>query len=146
VTLHVALVAVLAIGLPVAIGRFGLIGAIGLVVICQAAGRAATLVKVVRMLNVRLHDIALLTDVAKLAVAATVAAFLTTAARTAASGLKPLVALTICGVWFSIMYAVAALGLRVMTGEERSAIRETWRRMTGGSRPPLAPAAIVVRD
>ena len=126
--LHSVLIVSLAVALSVSVGRFGLVGAITLMVAFQYLGRAATLLKVFRMLRVQPRDIVLLGDVGKIAAAATAAGLTTTLARSFASGLPPLVSLAVCGVFFVAVYAAGLLALGVATAEERAVVLSGfWR-------------------
>src|SRR5262249_26090109 len=128
---HGALVVGLVIALPATISRFGLVGAIAVVVITNALARAAVLVKAISILPVEPRDIALVTDVGKIAAASTAAAVLTALARFMSSSLPSLAALVVCGVCFGIGYATAALALGVLTSEERESILDYLGRLIG---------------
>ncbi|PYQ70515.1 MAG: hypothetical protein DMG01_27380, partial [Acidobacteria bacterium] len=138
---HGALVVCIVVALPATISRFGLVGAITVVVIANALARGVILVKAIRILPVEPSDVGLLTDVAKIAAASTAAAALTTLARYVSSSLPPLAALVVCGVCFGIAYATAALALGVLTSEERESILGYLGRMIGRPSPRLAGAA-----
>jgi len=118
VKLHGLLFAGLTVALYFSVKRFGLVGAITLMVVSNCAGRIVTVARVVRILKVEPRDIALFTDVGKIGVAAAAAGLLTAIARTLVAGAPPLVALAVCGVWFSIVYAAAILASRVITPDE----------------------------
>jgi len=138
---HGALVVCIVVALPATISRFGLVGAITVVVIANALARGVILVKAIRILPVEPSDVGLLTDVAKIAAASTAAAALTTLARYVSSSLPPLAALVVCGVCFGIAYATAALALGVLTSAERESILGYLGRMSGRPSPRLAGAA-----
>jgi O-antigen/teichoic acid export membrane protein len=144
--IHAALLVCLTIGLSMSIGRFGLLGAITLVVLCNALGRAATLMKVIRILDVRPRDIILLADVGKIAGAAAAAGLVSTLVRSLASGLPPIAVLFMCGSCFGIAYVTAALGLGIATQEERAFVLNYLWRAIGRSPAPLVQAATLVRD
>jgi len=143
---HGALVVCIVIALPATISRFGLVGAITVVVITNGLARGALLVKAIRILPVEPRDIALLTDVAKIAAASTAAAVLTTLTRFMSSSLPPLAALVVCGVCFGIGYATAALALGVLTSEERESILDYLGRMMRRPSPRLTGAAPFVPE
>jgi len=143
---HGALVVGLVIALPATISRFGLVGAIGVVVMTNALARGAILVKAIRILPVEPRDIGLLTDVAKIAAASAIAAVPTTLTRFMSSGLPPLVAVVVCGVCFGIGYAAAALALGVVTPEERDSLLDYVGRMTRRPSPRLSGAAPFVPE
>ena len=146
VKLHAVVLVCLTAALALTIGRFGLLGAITLMVVFSYIGRFATAIKVVRILGVTAGDAVLLADVAKIAAATAVAAVATMFARALASGLPPLVALAICGGCFGFTYAGAILGFGVPTPEERAMVVD---RVCGGRRrssPPLVDAASLARE
>jgi len=118
VKLHGLLFVGLTLALYFSVRRFGLVGAITLMVVSNYVGRIATVARVVRILKVEPRDIALFTDVGKIGVAAAAAGLLTAVARTLVAGAPPLVALAVCGVWFSIVYAAVILASRVITPDE----------------------------
>jgi O-antigen/teichoic acid export membrane protein len=142
---HGTLVVCIVLALSTTISRFGLVGAITVVVIANGLARAVILVKALRILAVERRDIVLLTDVAKIAVAVVTAAVLTTFTRFVSSGLPPLVALVVCGVCFGIGYATAGLALGVPTSEERERVLNyvvrVARRFSPGltEAPPFVP-------
>jgi len=143
---HGALVVGLVTALPATISRFGLVGAIAVVVMTNALARGAILVKAIRILPVEPRDIGLLTDVAKIAAASAIAAVPTTLTRFMSSGLPPLVAVVVCGVCFGIGYAAAALALGVVTPEERDSLLDYVGRMTRRPSPRLSGAAPFVPE
>jgi O-antigen/teichoic acid export membrane protein len=138
VKLHGILLVCMAVALALSIGRFGLIGAITLMVVFTCIGRAATVMKVIQILDVRIHDVMLYVDVVKIGAAAAVAGLATTMTRSLTSGLDPLFALVVCGVCFGIVYVSVMLIAGVVTPEERSVALSYIRRVTGGSGPVLA--------
>jgi O-antigen/teichoic acid export membrane protein len=135
--LNVTLAACLALALWIGITRFGLIGAIAIVVLFNAIARVATLVKVIRILHVRARDIVLLSDVARLGVAAALAGLLTALVRLATAGLTPLVALGACAVFFSAVYVTAVVTFGIPTNEERDLVGRKLFAVTGGTLPRL---------
>jgi len=138
VKLHAVLLVCLSVALALSIRRFGLIGAITLMVVFTYVGRAATVMKVIRILGLRAHDAVLYTDVVKIGGAAAVAGLATTLIRSLTSGLAPLAALAVCGICFGIVYAAVILAAGVVTQEERLAALNSLRRVTGRSGPALA--------
>jgi hypothetical protein len=146
VKLYGILLVCLTVALSVSIVRFGLLGAITLMVVVTYVGRAATVWKVIRILDVKRRDIALLIDVAKIGGASMVAGLVTGVARSYALGLPPLGTLAVCGVVFAIVYVAATLAFGVLAAEERAFIVTYLRRTTRSSSPSLAPAASVARD
>src|SRR5438128_5634736 len=65
--LHLALLACFVVALPLALSRFGLMGAIGVVVGLTCLALIAGLAKVVHILGVKAGDIGLFRDVGKIA-------------------------------------------------------------------------------
>jgi hypothetical protein len=146
VKLHALLLLGLAVALAVSIGRFGLLGAITLMVVFSYVGRAATVLKVVRILGVRAKDVALYTDVLKIGGAAAVAGLAIAVVRPLTSGLPPLFALAACGIGFGVVYVAALLVAGVVTPEERSAAFDSVRRVFGRSGPALAEPLLEGRE
>jgi O-antigen/teichoic acid export membrane protein len=144
--LHASLLLGLAIALPIAIARFGLIGAISAVVVVNVVSRAAGLMKIISILKVEARDIVLLTDVGKAAVAAAAAGLLTAVVRPLVSGVPPLATVAVCAVWFGAIYVVAALLLGVVAEGERKMALDVFRRATGGSVPRLPRRALPAQD
>jgi O-antigen/teichoic acid export membrane protein len=138
VKLHGVLLACLTIALALSITRFGLTGAITLMVLFTYAGRAATVVKVVRILGMRAHDAVLYADVVKIAGAAAVAAGATSIFRRLVPALPPLVALAACGIGFGLVFVAAVLAAGVVTADERAVAWAYVARLTSGFRPVLA--------
>jgi O-antigen/teichoic acid export membrane protein len=137
VKLHGILLVCLTVALALSIRRFGLLGAVTLMVVFTYIGRAATVIKVIRILGVRAHDAVLYVDAVKIGGAAALAAFATTIARSLTSGLLPLVSLGVCGVCFAIAYATAMLAGGIVTPEERLLAWHYLLRVIGRSGPPL---------
>jgi O-antigen/teichoic acid export membrane protein len=138
VKLHAILLVGLTVALALCIGRFGLIGAITLMVVFTYIGRAATVVKVVRILGVQAHDVVLYADVVKIGGAAAVAGLVTAILRPLTSGLPPLLALASGAVCFGIVYVAATLAAGVVTPEERAVVLSSLRRVTGRPGLPVA--------
>lgn len=140
VKLQAVLFVCLTAGLPLAIDRFGLVGAISLVVAANAIGRAVLVMKVARMLDMRLGDVRLLTDVAKIAGAAAAAAVLTAVLRPLLGGMPPLPVLIVCALCFAAGFAAAAAALGIVTPEERTIAAEALSRVVSRWRPMPEPA------
>jgi O-antigen/teichoic acid export membrane protein len=109
--------------------RFGLLGAVGAVVLVSLIERLALLFKFGRVLNVSRRELVLMKDVGKLALAATVAGLVTALARSLVLSLKPFFVLAVCGLTFALVYLAAILLLRVVTGEEMEAARGRLLRL-----------------
>ena len=122
--------------------RFGVVGAIGVVVLVNFAERIAAAAKFGRVLGVTPRDLPLVGDVGKLAVASTVAGLVALFARSLAlaQGATPFVTLAVCGIVFAVVYAASVLLLGVPTGDERASFRRRveslqrrthWKRAAG---------------
>jgi O-antigen/teichoic acid export membrane protein len=144
--LHGIMLVCLTVALSVSIKRFGPVGAITLMVVFTYAGRAATVWKVIRILGAKAQDVWLLTDVAKIAAAATVAGLVTAVIRSFALGLPPLVNLAVCAGGFGVVYVAATLMFGVVTTDERAFIVTYLWRTNGSSSARLAQAALLARD
>ena len=144
--LHAVMLACFAVLLPLAVARFGLVGAIAVVVVLACVSLVAGLVKVIAILDVGVTDIHLLTDVGRVGFAAVTAAVATAFARPLTLGLPPLVALAVCGVCFGVVYAAAVAAAGVVSADERALLANYIRRFTGRWRRPLEPTAVAVGD
>jgi len=129
--LRLVLCSIMAVALWFAIGRFGLMGAISVVVIVAAAERTFTLARICRILGVRGSDIRLLQDVGKLAVAAAFAGGAAALLHALLGPLKPLFLLAVGGAVFVLAYAAAVYALRIVTTEEKALVLDklavVWR-------------------
>jgi O-antigen/teichoic acid export membrane protein len=124
IRLRVVLLVLLVGGLWVGIARFGLMGAIGTVVLVTVTERLVVALRFGRILGVRRSDIVLLKDLGKLAVAAGLAACVAVAVRIPLQGVKPLLVLMACGTAFGIVYLGAILLAGILTGQEKEIIRQ----------------------
>lgn len=111
-----------AVALWLATGRFGLIGAISVVVGVSLLERAIIFVRLGRLLGVTRADVPLLAGTAKIALAAAAAGAATALVRLAVAGDRPFTILAVCGVVFAVVYAGAIVALGVLTREERAII------------------------
>ena len=109
--------------------RFGMIGAVGTIVLIGVLERIALLIKFGRVLNVSRRDLILLKDVGKLALASSVAGLAAFVVRALLIGMKPFVILAVCGTAFALVYFVAILALRIVTGEELDLVRGQVARL-----------------
>jgi hypothetical protein len=129
--LRLVLCSIMAVALWFAIGHFGLIGAISVVVMVSATERAVTLLRICRILGARWSDMKLLKDVGKVAVAAALAGGVAALARALIGPVKPFWVLAAGGVIFVLAYAAAVFALRIVTLEEKALIRAkfavVWR-------------------
>ena len=121
--LRLVLCAILAGALWFAIGCFGLIGAISVVVLISAAERAATLTRICRILGAHWSDLRLLKDVGKLAAAAAFAGGAAAVTRLLIGPLKPFFVLAAGGIVLALAYAIAVWALRIVTPEEKELLR-----------------------
>lgn len=111
------------------IGRFGLVGAIAVVVAGTLVERFVLALKFGRVLGVTWGDARLLKDVGKVAAATLAATAVAFAAHTLMAGAKPFFVIAVCGVAFGIAYAAGLLALGVPEQEERDAARRGWARL-----------------
>lgn len=113
------------------ISRFGLVGAISVVVLVNLLSRVALAVKFSRVLGVNLRDVLLLKDVGKLAVAAGVAGLFCLLVRSLmlAGNTRPLLMLIVCSAVFAAVYVPAILLLGVPTSDEREKVRRGVERL-----------------
>ena len=120
--------------------RFGLVGAISIMVFFSLADRFVETWKAWRIVGVTWRDAALLKGLWRAALAAAAAGALAALARAGAvsGGARPLVVLAACAGVFGLVYLPAALLLGVVTPEERAAVRgrlwalqryTPWRRV-----------------
>ncbi|MDT5262026.1 MAG: hypothetical protein QOC61_1030 [Acidobacteriota bacterium] len=115
------------------INRFGLVGAIAVVVAGTLAERAVLVLKFGRVLGVGWSDLRLLKDVGKVALATLAATAAALVVRSLATGLKPFFVILYCGIAFSLVYLAALLLFRVPEDEERGAAQRLmtnlWARV-----------------
>jgi len=114
-----------------AISRFGLIGAISVVVLIQLLLRILLAIKFGGVLGTKVRDLLLLKDVGKIAVATTVAGLLCLFVHSVliANGTKPIIVLAVCSITFAAIYLPAILLLRVPTSDEREKVRGGMERL-----------------
>ena len=118
------------LGLWLVLGRYGLIGAITVMVSVNVIDRLVIARKVKNILGVTRRDLYLLKDVGKIALASVIAAVVTIATRAFVVGAKPLVMLIICGLAFSLTYLLVVLLLGIVSQEERGAIARQLSRVS----------------
>jgi len=128
VKLYAALLVIMFPALWFGMRWLGLVGAIAAVVFVNFLGRAATAVRLARVVGVGRGDVALLGDVGKLALAALAAGGVTWCVRASLQGLRPFVLLAVCGAACAVAYGVATLLLGVPTPEERGLVRRQLAR------------------
>lgn len=113
------------------ISRFGLIGAISVVVGMNLILRLALVLRFSPVLGANLRDLKLFTDVGKVAVASIVAGILCFLVRSVmiSSNSGPLSILAACFIAFAAVYGAAIFLLRVATDDEREKVRRGFDRI-----------------
>ncbi len=131
VRLQIILSVLLVFGLFYGISRFGLIGAISVVVIVNFLLRVVLAVRFGRVLGANLKDLLLLKDVGKLAIASAIAGLLALLVRSVinAGEPKPLTVLVVCFAVFATAYLAMVLFFGVPTGDERNKVRRSVERL-----------------
>jgi O-antigen/teichoic acid export membrane protein len=132
---RVVLLAALAAALWYVTGRYGLTGAITVMLAVNVTERLILAFKVKRILGTTWSDFALLKDVGKIAVSSALAGAAAFALRAALAGAKPLYVLAACAALFAAVYAAALLLLGVPEPDEREAVVRRAARLLR-----LAPA------
>jgi len=123
VKLRAALIPGLLVALWFCTTRFGLLGAILVVVTAGAIEATLMSIRLGRTLGVTLRDAKLLPDVGKVAIAASAAGVVTLVLKSLFPALHPIVVLAISGSVFSLAYAVLMLSLGVISFAERESLR-----------------------
>ncbi len=122
--LRAVLFVVLLFALWFGVLRFGLVGAIAVVVSINLIERAVTALKFGRVIGFAPRDFALLKDVWKIAAASAVAGLTTALVRSlVVLHLKPFWSLAVCGSAFALVYLALILLLRVPDADERDLVR-----------------------
>lgn len=129
VKLQIVLSILMVFSLWYCIARFGLIGAVGVVVGINLLLRVALAVRFSRVLGVVWRDLMLLKDVAKVAVAAVVAGILCLFVRSLFTVGEPLIILAVCFAVFTPVYLLVVWLLGVMTSDEREKLRQGVGRL-----------------
>ncbi len=107
--------------------RIGLIGVISLVVATNLLERALIAVKCGKVLGMTRRDLPLFKDLGKLACAAACAALAVVVLRSfIVESVPPLIALSICGVSFGLVYLAAILLLGVLSPDERERLTSAF--------------------
>lgn len=127
--LYSVLVVLLFISLWLVTSRFGLVGAISVVVAVSIIGRVATWIKIGRVLGISLRDVALLKDVGKVAIAAAIAAVITAFVRSLMHGLVPMGMLIVCASVFGVIFLALILLLGLPTLEEGTYFKRLLSRL-----------------
>ena len=130
VKLQVVLSVVNFFALWYAISRFGLVGAISVVVAVNFILRGLLLVRFSQVLGMKLTDLWLLLDVAKVALAAAVAGLFSLFVRSMiVGGATSLMVMSVCFLVFAAIYLPAIMLLRVPTPDEREKVRGSISRL-----------------
>lgn len=127
--IRVVMFFVLAAGLWFGVARFGLVGAVGAVVLVGVGERLALLAKFTRVLGASRRDLPFFRDVAKIAAAALAAACVAAAVRALLPGVRPFFVLAACGASFGAAYLAAILLLKVVTEDEFEMVRARVARL-----------------
>jgi hypothetical protein len=137
-------------GLWFATGRFGLVGAIAVVVTGTLVERFVLALKFGRVLGVGWGDARLLKDVGKVALATLAAAAVALVVRALMAGGRPFFVILYCGVAFGLTYAAGLLVLGVPEPEERDAARRSLAKLRArlplGRKVGAAAAAAALSD
>ena len=129
--LQVVLSLVMVFALWYGINRYGLIGAVSVVVLINFLLRVVLAVRFSRVLGAGLRDLLLLKDVGKIALASAIAAAVTFAVRSFVpmGGARPLIVLAFCFTVFTLVYLLSIMLLRVPTDDEREKARRGVERL-----------------
>ena len=130
VKLQIALSVLMVFALWYGISRYGLIGAITVVVLINFMLRVVLAARFSRILGAGVRDLLLFKDVGKVAVAASVAGLgcLFAHSLMSANGSRPLLILLVCSGVFAVIYLPAILLLRVPTSDEWEKVRRGVQR------------------
>jgi len=134
--LRLFLFCALVVGLWYAVGAFGLLGAVVVVVSINLFEHLVVTYRSAKLIGIKKADLWLLGDVGKLALAAMVGAAGALVTRAFVVGLKPFYVLLLTGIVFVVLYMAALLLLRVPDDVERERVRKMteleriffWRR------------------
>lgn len=131
IRLQVVLSILMVFALWYGISRFGLIGAISIVVGINFLLRATLALRFSRVLGASLGDLKLFKDVGKLAVASAGVGLLCLFVRSImiAQGIGPLITLMVCFTVFAAVYLAAIVLLGVPTSDERQKVRRGVERL-----------------
>jgi O-antigen/teichoic acid export membrane protein len=124
--------------------RFGMVGAISIMVAFSLADRFVETAKAWSIVGVRWRDAALLKDFWKVAAASAMAGVAAALARgaAAAGGARPFVVLVVTGATFGAVYVAAVALFGFVTPGERDAVRRhlgAFNRFVPGRRAPVTP-------
>jgi hypothetical protein len=119
---RVLLLALLAVMLWQGTRRYGMMGAISIVVLVSAAERVIISIRVGRLLGLTGRDWLLLKDVGKMLVVVALASCVAALVRQSMGQMPALAVVCVCSAVFSFCYALGLLLLGVITPEERTVI------------------------
>lgn len=137
IRVRTALIALLFLGLVVATNKFGLLGAISVVVCTAFLEVVITGSRVARIVGLTVRDLVLLRDLLKLAVVSVGAGLVAMLARTLILPARPFIALAICGAVFFTIYIAGLFLFDVVTTDERRLISQkilAFNRLAGWRR------------
>jgi O-antigen/teichoic acid export membrane protein len=130
---HLALFAAMVIGLWLATRRFGMLSAVVVIVGVNVAGRLWIAARMARVVGVRREDWKLLEGYGKVALAAVASAVLTAGFRLLLPPLKPLLTVTVCGLFFSAAYLIALVWMNIPEPDEYDLIRRFAAKLVPSS-------------
>ncbi len=144
VQFRAVLLVLLSAGLWWATGRFGMIGAISVVVALAALERVVMTLVAVRVLHFGRRHVGLLGDTGKLALSACLAAIAAVVVRLLLSSSAPVVILLACGLAFGTAYVALVFLLGIPTHEEVAQARRLlagllYKRRRAGVAPSPGP-------
>ena len=122
--LHVILFAVIVGALWLIVPRFGMMGAVAVIVGANLSGKFWIAIRMGRVIGVARQDWKLLSGVARVAIAAAVAAMVTAAIRLGLPPMKPLFAVIVAGLFYTAAYLLAIVLMKIPDTEERGLV---WR-------------------
>ena len=142
--LQIALSVFMVFSLWYAVSRFGLIGAVSVVVIINLLLRVVLAAKFIRVLEVKISDLMLFKDVGKLMLASTVGGIAALIVRSLilSNGARPFAVLLICGSAFVLTYLTIVVLLRVPTDDEREKVRRGVGRLQQFVFPPRSADSV----
>lgn len=141
--LRLGLIVALLAALWFASARLGLVGIISVVVLASITERAATMIRMGRIVGVTRRDYVLIKDVWKMAMASTASGLLAFAARMYLVGARPIVVLVVCGAVFSAAYVSLFLISGILTRDEWEIVRRQLARLR---RAPRGQAASLLAE
>jgi O-antigen/teichoic acid export membrane protein len=138
---NLALTLLQVVGLVLVVGRFGLLGAVAVVIGTEALGYSILGLKTWRILGATREDLPLFSDLGKIALATVIATGSAAIARAALDPAVPLVLLIGSGAVFSLVYFASLLLLKVPSPGELAALRgrlDRFRRPAPSTPGPLS--------